>query len=390
MDKAKICYVASADITLKFLLFNQLNFLQKEGLEVFVACSSGTWIGSIEEEGIKVNTIRITRKLFSPLSDLVAFVHLFFYFKKEKFDIVHTHTPKAGFLGQLAAKLARVPVRIHTIHGLYFTEHTPSLKRKLFILVEKITAKFPHLIFSVNKEDIHTATKEHICSASKIAYLGGWVDLEKFNPRRFSETFIKQKKEALGIGPDVKMIGIVARFVKEKGYLELFEAFRAILEKEPKVLLLIIGQIEREKKDAINSDIFAEYGIQKNVFFLGERADVDEIYPLMDIFVLPSHREAMGLSILEASAMEKPVVATNIRGCREAVDDQKTGILVPIKNPVKLAEALEFLLKNPEVAEEMGKMGRLKVVKEFDERFIFNKLKEEYARLIKAKIEKKI
>src|SRR3989344_6584926 len=99
MDKAKICYVASADITLKFLLFNQLNFLQKEGLEVFVACSSGTWIGSIEEEGIKVNTIRITRKLFSPLSDLVAFVHLFFYFKKEKFDIVHTHTPKAGFLG---------------------------------------------------------------------------------------------------------------------------------------------------------------------------------------------------------------------------------------------------------------------------------------------------
>ena len=184
MSKIKICYVASVDITLKFLLFNQLRFLQNEGYEISAVCSPGTWIGDIVQLGINVKTIRIIRKMFSPLSDAAALIRLYFYFKKQKFDLVHTHTPKAGFLGQLAATLAGVPARVHTIHGLYFTEHTKPLKRKLFILIERITAGFAHLIFSVNQEDIHTAIKENICSASKITYLGGWVNLEKFNPRR--------------------------------------------------------------------------------------------------------------------------------------------------------------------------------------------------------------
>jgi len=106
----------------------------------------------------------------------------------------------------------------------------------------------------------------------------------------------------------------------------------------------------------------------------------------MDVFVLPSHREGMGLSILEASAMGKPVVATNIRGCREAVDDQKTGILVPAKNSDKLVVAMDFLLANPNIAKEMGKMGRLKVIREFDEKLVFDRIWEGYTRLVKRKI----
>jgi len=384
-NKIKVCQVASVDMTLRFMLLNQLKFLRGEGYEVHAVCSSGKWIREIEEKGIRVKTIEMKRKI-SPISDLIALFQLISFLKKEKFDIVHTHTPKAGFLGQLAAKIAGVPIIINTIHGFYFQKSSSWLKRKFFIFIEKIAAFCSDLIFSVNKEDIKTAIKEKICNPNLIKYLGDGIDLSRFNRKRFSQEFIENKKRELGINPSKKVIGIVARLVKEKGYLELFEAFKKILKKFPETLLLIVGPEEPEKKDKINPEIIKNYNLEKNVIFLGERTDVDEIYPLMDIFVLPSHREGLGLSILEASATERPVVATDIRGCREAVEDGKTGILVSPKNSEKLAKALIYLLLNPERAEEMGKAGREKVKREFNEILVFDRIKKGYQRLIQEKL----
>ena len=387
LDKRiKVCQVTNIASSIKFIILSQIKLLQKEGYEVSSVCSPGKLVNDIEKRNIKVKTIKFKRKLFSPISDLISLVRLFFYFKKEKFDIVHTHTPKAGFIGQIAAKMAGVPIIIHTNHGFYFQKKDPWLKRNLFILVEKTAAMCSDLILSVNKEDIETAVGEKICSLEKIKYLGGWVNLEKFNPHRFSEKFIIKEKKQFGINPDSKIIGIVARMVKEKGYLDLFKAFKNILDKFPNTVLLVVGPEEPEKKDGIDSSIFKKYRIEKNAIFLGARADIDEIFPLIDIFVLPSYREGMGLSILEASAMEKPVVATDVRGCREAVDDGKTGILVPARNPEKLTEALIYFLENSEKGKEMGKKGRIKVVNEFDEKLIFEMMIKEYQRLIKEKL----
>src|SRR3989338_9308858 len=179
--QTKICHVASADITVNFLLLPQLKSLLKEGYDIYVVCSNGKMIREIEREDIKVKTIEITRKLFSPISDIVAFIKLFFYFKKEKFDIIHTHAPKPALLGQLAAKMAGVPIIVNTIHGLYFTKNSSYLRRKLFIFIEKISAACSTLIFSQNKEDIETMIKEKIAPREKIRYLGNGIDLEKFN-----------------------------------------------------------------------------------------------------------------------------------------------------------------------------------------------------------------
>lgn len=384
-SKIKVCYVASADVTIRFLLLSQLKFLKNEGYEVYAICSSGKWINNIENEGIKIKIINFKRKI-SPISDLVTLIKLFFYFKKEKFQIINTHTPKPGLLGQLAAKLADLPIIVNTIHGFYFHEGTPPLQRKFFIFVEKIAALCSDLIFSQNKEDIKTAIKEKICSSPKIQYLGNGICLQRFNPERFSKEFIDKKKKELNIKPDFKLIGIVGRLVKEKGYLELFEAFKNLIKKFPNTILLVAGPIEPEKKDAINPDIVKDYGIEKNVLFLGLREDIDEIYPLMDIFVLPSWREGFPRSVIEASAMERAVIATNIRGCREAVDDGITGILVLVKNPEKLAEAIIYLLQNPQIAKKMGEEGRKKAKREFDENLIFGRIKKEYQRLIKEKL----
>jgi len=382
----KICYVVSVEITIRFILFNILNFLKKEGYDISVVCSPGKWIKNIEKDGIKVKTIRFKRKFFSPISDLVAFVKLFFYFRKEKFDIVHTHTLKPEFYGQIAAKLAGVPIIVNTIHGFDFGEQTPFWREKFIIFLEKIAAKCSDSIFAVSKLVIKTSIKEKICKPELIKYWGGGVNISRFTPQKFSQDFIFQKKKQLGINPDSRVIGIVARLVEEKGYLDLFQAMKNILKIFPGIVLLVVGQEEPEKKDAIQKNIVKKYGIENSVIFLGERIDMEELYSLMEIFVLPTHREGIGAAILEASAMEKPVIVTNTGGCPEAVEDGKTGILVPLKNIEKLTEAIIYLLKNSEIARQMGKNGREKILKEFDERLIFDRIAIEYRRLIKEKL----
>ena len=372
----KICYVVSVDITLKFLLLPQLKFLQSQGYDVHAVCSPGKWVEDIKKEGIKVETIQIKRKIFSPVSDIIALTKLILFLKKEKFDVVHTHTPKAGFVGRIAAKLAGIPIIINTVHGFYFTEHTPFILKKFFIFLEKLAAKCSDIIFFVNKEDMQTAVAEKICPSEKERYFGGWIDLKKFNPSNFFEEFKIKLKKDLGLAEMDKVIGIVARLVEEKGYLELFSAFKKVLEIFPGAVLMIIGQREPQKKDAIDVEK------SPNILYLGEKTDVEKFYSIMDVFVLPSHREGLGISLIEASAMERPVVATDIRGCREAVENGKTGILVPVKNPERLAEAIIYLLENSGVAAEMGRQGRQKVEKEFDERLVFDRIKKEYDRLI--------
>ncbi len=384
-NKVKICHVAAVDITVKFLLQEQLKFLVKEGYDVSVIYSKGRWKKEMEASGIKVKNIRITRKV-TPFSDIVSFLKLYFYFKKEGFDIVHTHTPKPALLGQVAAKLAGVPVIINTVHGLYFQKNSSFVRRKFYIFIEKIGAKFSTLIFSQNREDIDTMVKEKIAASEKIKFLGNGVDVERFNPLKFSKEFIKNKKREFSIKENSKVIGTVGRLVKEKGYSELFLAFKKVLKKFPQAQLLVIGPKDFEKKDAFfPEDFIKEHGIENNVLFLGERLDTEELYSLMDVFVLASHREGFPRTIIEAMASGKPVVATDIRGCRDAVEDKVTGKLVPAKDHDKLGEAIIYFLSNSIEAQEMGENSRKKAKEKFEERFVFDRIKEGYKNIIGCK-----
>ena len=381
MKNLKVCHVASVDMTVRFLLLPQLKSLLKEGYDICVVCSNGKMIKEIEREGIKVKTIEITRKLFSPISDIVAFIKLFFYFKKEKFDIIHTHAPKPALLGQLAAKMAGVPIIVNTIHGLYFTKDSSFIKKSLFILTEKISAKYSDFIFSQNKEDIKTVLKEGIAKNKKLGYLGNGIDLQRFSFKKVSENSILRKKKELGLSENVKIIGIVGRLVEEKGYLDLFEAMKEIVKKHPEALILSIGPEEPDKKDKLNKDTAKEYSIENNVKFLGQRLDIEELYPLMDVFVLPSHREGFPRSVIEAMAMQRPIVVTNIRGCKEEIDNGKNGIVVPVKNPKKLTEAILLLLDNEGKAKRLSENARIKAVEEFDENLVFQRILRQYKKL---------
>lgn len=383
--KAKICHVATVDITIKFLLMSQLKFLMDQGYQVHVVCSPGTLMEDIWQEGIIVKGIEIKRKI-SPFSDIITLLRLFFYFKKEKFDVVHTHSPKPGLLGQLAARMAGVPVIIDTVHGLYVTKDSSLFKRIFFISLKKLAAQCSTIIFSQNREDIATMVRERIAKPEKIIYLGNGIDIAKFNAENFSRSFIEDKKKELGLPTNGNIIGTVGRLVKEKGYLELFEAMKIVLKQYPESMLLVIGPEEPEKKDRFSPRIVKEYGIEKNVLFLGERRDIEELYPLMDIFVLASHREGFPRSVIEAMAMQRPIVVTNIRGCREEIDDRVNGMMVPPKDSHRLADAIIVLLENQKLSQEFAKNARIKAIKEFDEKLVFEIIKKEYARLLEKKI----
>lgn len=396
-ENKKICFVVAADITLKFLLLSELTFFKNKGYNVFVVCSPGKWLPDIKKEGFEVKEITIKRKAFTPIFDLVSLFQLFFYFKKEKFDLVLTFTPKPGLLGQVAAKMAGVPVIINTIFGYYFHENTPPLKRTFFIFIEHLAAQCSTFIFFRNQEDFETAKKEHIIKPGAAEYIGDGIDIEKFNPARFSPEFIQDKKsrllrnrgssmesgQNLGISLKSPVIGIVARLVREKGYMELFEAFKKVLQIFPDALLLVVGPADLQKKDSISPDMVKSFGIEKNVMFLGERTDVVELYSVMDIFVLPSYREGFPHSVMEASAMAKPVVTTDVRGCRNAIEPNVTGIIIPPKNAEALAKALIELLSNPDVAQKMGEFGREKAERDFDKNVLLHKMEEKIKILIK-------
>ena len=192
--KIKICYVASVDITLRFILFNHMKFLKGQGYDVSAVCSKGKWLKDVENEGIKIKTIEIKRKI-SLLSDLVALFKLYFYFKKEKFDIVHTHTPKPEIYGQIAAKLAGVPIIINTLHGVGLPAGVSFFGKKIFYFLEKIAVKCSDLIFSISNAVIKAAVKKNICQPRLLKYLGRDIDTERFNPDKFSESFIARKKK---------------------------------------------------------------------------------------------------------------------------------------------------------------------------------------------------
>ena len=370
MEKIKVLQICAVDYTVKNIMLPLIDQLSQQEMDVHIVCSGGPNAANLQAQGYKIKTIEIVRRI-SPFKNLISLIHIFRYIKKEKFDIVHVHTPIASILGRIAAKLAGVPLIIYTVHGFHFHDDMKKWKKKIIISLEKIIGRLcTNLMFTVSYEDMQTAIQEGLISEDRIYHVSNGVNLVKFNPanRNFNVT---EKRKELGIGVGEKVIGFIGRIVKEKGILDLIHAYKAITDYLPNTRLLIIGDNRVEDRAEIDGNeilaLIRKYGMQENVIFTGHRTDTNELLMLMNVFVLPSYREGLPLSIMEAMAMGKPVVATNIRGCREEVIDGKTGYLVPTKNSERLADAILKIIKDAQLAEKMGNLGKERAEKEFDE-----------------------
>ena len=387
MNQAKIAHITTVDASLRYLLLDQLCSIQQAGYEVVAISSPGSNVSTIEAAGIRHVPVSMTRAI-SPWADLVSLVRLYRLMRRERFTIVHTHTPKPGLLGQLAARMARVPIVVNTLHGFYFHEHMAPRSRQFYIFMEKIAALCSDRILSQNREDIQTAIEEGICSPEKIMHLGNGIDVTEFSPQRFTESDVVSAKRELGIPTDAPVVGFVGRLAaRRKGFLDFLAAGREISKQFPTVRFLIIGTPDSGKPDAVEPSAAADYGIEDSCLFLGHRpnSELPKLYLLMNVLVLPSLFEGVPRVVMEASAMKIPAVATNVKGNREAVEHGCNGRLVPLGDVQALAGAVAELLSDEQMAQNMGEEGRRIALERFDQRLVFEKVKAEYARLLQQK-----
>ncbi len=380
----KVAHITTIDMSLRYLLLNQLRSIQEAGYEVSGISAPGPDVTTIEAAGISHIPVPMTRN-FTPLADCLSFWRLYRVMRHERFTIVHTHTAKPGLLGQLAARLAGVPVVVNTVHGFYFHDRMHPRWRRFYIMMEKIAARCSDVILSQNREDIQAALLEGICRAEKIKFLGNGIDVQRFDRGTLNPQLLEEKRREFGLSPGEPVVGFVGRLVEDKGILELMQAARLILQRRPEVKFLLIGPTDWEKSDALTPETARDYGLAEACIFTGLRRDMPELYALMDVFVLPSHREGFPRSPMEASAMGVPCVVTDVRGCREAVEQDRNGLLVPLGDVPALAEAILDILANREKARRMAEAGRALALERFDERLVFATVKAEYARLLQEK-----
>lgn len=387
-DLPKILQVSAVDYTVKNLLLPLIDRLKKEGFIVEIACSEGKESKELEKRGYVFKYVKIERKI-SPISNIKSIINLYKIMRDGKYDVVHVHTPVAGVLGRIAAKLARIPVVIYTAHGFYFHENMSFLSYKLFATIEKIMGKyFTDYIFTQSYEDYKLALDLKIIDKDRIAWISNGVDLNKFNPENI-KIDIKSYKENLGITVDSKVICFIGRLVEEKGILDLLEAFKYLIKDYSNLYLMIIGDASLDERDKETKQKIKSYlddtKLRERIILTGFRNDIPELLKISDIFVLPSYREGMPRSIIEAMAMGKPVVATNIRGCREEVVDEETGFLVSVNSPKEIYEAIKRLIDNELIA-EMGAKGRKRAIELYDEEKVLEKQVNIIKSLLKSKI----
>jgi glycosyltransferase involved in cell wall biosynthesis len=382
--RTRVAHVATAAMSLRYLLRGQMEAIQERGYAVTGMSSPGPDAAVLGARGLAHEAVPMTRRL-TPLQDLVSLFRLYRAMRRRRFAIVHTHTPKPGLLGQLAARAAGVPVVVNTLHGFYFHDRMPALARRFYVAMETVAGRCSDLILSQNEEDVQTALRLGIARPGQIRLLGNGIDVRRFDPASCDRRVRQETRAALGIASDAPVVGFVGRLVAEKGLPELLDAMRLVVRAVPRVRLLLVGGTDREKADHLGEAAAAARGIEDVCVFAGVRQDMPELYAAMDVFALPSHREGFPRAPMEASAMKVPCVVTDVRGCRQAVAHGRNGLLVPPGDAAALAEALLSLLRDPIRARRLGEDGRRRALSEFDERRVFERVLDEYERLLRSR-----
>lgn len=366
----KIIQICAVDFTAYHLLRPLGLALRDSGYEVSFCCSPGEGLDRLEQEGFSVFRIPISRS-YNIFSHTVSLFRLYSLMRREDFDIVHTHTPVAGLLGRIAAKVAGVPWIVYTAHGFYFHEDMRGVLRSVMRSIERFGASISNLIFVQSGEDLEEAAKSGIAPVKKLVHIGNGVDPAIFG-REVNAEAAAAVREELGIegGP---VIGFTGRIVREKGAVEFVKAAGIVSRKMPGAMFIMIGAPLESDRDGCFTEIESlveSEGLSGRLVMTGYRNDVPVILSLLDLFAMPSYREGMPRSLLEAMASGLPVVATDIRGCREEVVDGETGLLVPPRDYYALGEAVLKILSDGDLAAGMGRAGRERVLDHFDERTV--------------------
>lgn len=383
-SRPRLVHLTTTDISLELLLGPQLSAFVDAGYEVIGVSAPGPFVPAVQARGVRHVPLANATRAMAPHKDVLAVGELARLFRQLAPTIVHTHNPKPGLYGRLAARAARVPVVVNTVHGLYALPEDRAPKRALVYGLERLAATCSQAELVQNPEDLDTLRSVLRIPEDRLTLLGNGIDLSRFGGIDRDGAVRARVRAELGIPDDAVVVGAVGRLVAEKGYPELFEAWHRLAAMHPDAVLLVVGPTDDDKSDALPAEL-TERARADGVRFLGMRHDVEDLYRAMDLYVLASHREGFPRSAMEAAAAGLPIVATDIRGCRQVVDDGVTGTLVPARDPDSLASALGDLLADPDRRATAATAARERAADQFDQERVIEITLSTYRRLLRER-----
>ena len=367
----KIVFSAVGPEAVYYFLKEQIAYFKGRGCDVSVVTSHGTWTQAefIEKElGVKVYPYEITR-VFSLLKDIAALFKIISLFKKLKPDYIYGTTPKAAFICMLAGAATGVRRRVYLIRGLTFVNDR-FLKKFIMSSIERLSCALAHKVLVVSQSNLDYLLSHKLCDPKKVKVLAngsshGVDAANKFNPANKNIRAQDAMRKDLGIREGDTVFGFLGRMVKDKGVEVLAEAWKAVSKRHNNIHLILIGPV-RVPRDAVGLEYYNYFKSTGNIHIIGDVRDPLDMYGIMDILVHPSLREGFPNAVLEAGALEIPVITTDALGCIDSVVHNETGVVVPMNDPAKLAGAMEKLMLDRELARRMGRRARERILKLYD------------------------
>lgn len=366
MGKIKIIRATTVPMSLNAFC-NGMLYELSEHYEVTALSSPGPELDEVRErEKVRTIAIPMQRKI-SLFKDLLSLIQMIHVFRKEKPDIVHSMTPKAGLLCMIAGWITRVPIRIHTFTGLVFPT-SQGIKKRILMLTDKITCACATHIIPEGEGVKHDLIENNI--TKKPLNVLGYGNVKGVDLTRFSPNHVSHK----GF-----IFLYVGRIAKDKGIAELIQACQTL----PKdAQLWIVGSID--KSDMLTDDIIQQMELHPQIRLFGSTKDVISFYNQVDCLILPSYREGFPNVVLEAGAMELPCIVTDINGSREIISNNVNGLVIPPQDANSLHEAMVYLATHPEQAKEMGKAARPIIEQKFEQSFVRKCLYDYYKQIISS------
>lgn len=364
MKNKKVLHIVSVSFSLRYFVGNQFHYFKEKGYDFHVACSESAEFTSLSEEfEFKPFPIPILRTI-NPLQDIKSIYKLYKYIRSEKFDLVIAHSPKGGLVGMLAAYLAGVPKRIFFRHGLVF-ETITGFKKLLMINIERMIGFCANSIVNVSPSIAKASNELKLNASSKNVLLGkgtcNGIDITRFKPRSDYND------------PELITIGFVGRLSKDKGLVELIDAWKLLCDEFSSIRLLLVGPVdERDQLPQATLDYICQ---SPTIEYVGGVSDTSLYYNRMNIFVLPSYREGFPTVTLEASSSGLPIVTTKVTGCIDSIIEDVTGFFAD-NNPYSLYEKIKFYIENQELARFHGTNGYQFVQENFSENFIYQEIEK--------------
>lgn len=384
VNNKKLVRITTVPMALRYLLPGQMQFMNTNGFDVVMISADGKELGSvIEREQCRHIIVPMTRKI-TPMQDLKCLWMLVKIFRKEKPDIVHTHTPKAGLLGMLAARITGVKTRIHTVAGLPLMVET-GFKYQLLKFIEMVTYSAATQVWPNSNSLLQFIIKNKLTNKENLKIIGkgssNGINLHRFTTATLSENTLATIKASVNFSNDKVYLLCIGRLVKDKGIVELVNVFNELRKEHQHLILILVGEYEATL-DPLPEETLHEIKTNPSIIHIPWTDHVEYYMHIANYFVFPSHREGFPNVLLQAGAMGLPIVCSNIAGNIDIVQNNETGLIFDRGNEQQLLKLMQYALTHPQHLQTMAKNLEEEIQKNYRQENIWKNMLEAYKSLV--------